>query len=155
MHNVKATQNLIIDFRIEIQYRRKWSINLLVAGSWTWTFSPAAVMYTPGNMNMAPFNGKLITVQCWWSLYNSDVLVELFYSGRPYKVILLILQEKYGVKWWFAHLTVIRLELFVYPCYCSLRWLKAQYKQLWLSRRQPNPPNGLIRSLIRVILICV
>ena len=153
MRNVEATRNLIIDdFRSEIQYRRKWLIQLLVTGLWTVTFSPAAAMYTPGNMNMAPFDGKLIIVQCWWSLHNSDVLVELFYLGSPHKVFL---REKYGVKRRFAHLTVIRFELFVYPCYSSLRWLKARYKQLGLSRRQPNPPNRLIRSLIRVILIYV
>ena len=42
------------------------------------------------------------------------------------------------------------VEFYLYTlCYCSLRWLKAQFKQLGLSRR-PNPPNSYIRSLIRV-----
>ena len=35
-------------------------------------------------------------------------------------------------------------------CTISLRWLKARFRRLGLSRRQADPPDDVLRAIIRV-----
>ena len=81
-----------------------------------------------------------------------DILIELFYSWRPYKRLLAILYLKYHMKRRYQVIKLLANRLCIdNDCLVSsLRWLKNQFNRLGLSRRWPDPPEHQVRSIIRV-----
>ena len=63
-----------------------------------------------------------------------DILVSLFHSGRPYKLILRRLDRIHGIN-------------------RSLRWLKLKFKELGLFRRpRTYTPECIVMNCIKVIV---
>ena len=76
------------------------------------------------------------------------LLIDLFYSWRPYKAISIVLKLKHGIEYTIYG----RCSQFTnYYCVGSVSWLKQQFKRLGLRRRgYCNPPRELMKLVIQV-----